>query len=110
MKNAPPPNTEAVRSTLVDVHSESETPLPAFTISDFTRVDYGSKVAQFKICFPHLEMEAGLYCPIGKPPFATPASIRDRYLGAYRRTARFSDELREAILGEALRLYDGGSA
>jgi hypothetical protein len=91
--------TDTVGSPIVD------SSLPAFAIECFQRVQYGSKVATFKVVLPHIELDAEMFMPEGKAPFVSSGSVRSKYDGAYKRTARFSPEFGAALCAEALRLY-----
>jgi hypothetical protein len=71
----------------------------------FERVEYGAKRAQFVVMFPHVEINADLFLPENRAPFVMPGSVRAKFDGAYKRTARFSPELQLAILEDALSLY-----
>ncbi len=73
-----------------------------FTISDFQAVEYGSKRATFIVHFRGLHVETDLFIPDGRPPFAVPTSVREKFSAAWKRTVRFDNDLAEAILREAL--------
>jgi hypothetical protein len=92
-------STDSLDSVVVDSF------LPAFAIKSFQRVQYGSKVATFKVVLRYVELDAELFMPEGKAPFVSPGSVRSKYDGAYKRTARFSPEFGAALRVEALRLY-----
>ena len=85
-----------------------QAPVPSFLIENFQRVAYGSKTATFKVRLSHVDFDADLFMPEAKAPFVTPASIRAKYDGAFKRTTRISSDLGTALLKVALRLYEEG--
>lgn len=103
------PRIEPMRGAVLSTATSPEavSPLPAFSIEGFERLDYGSKVAQFKASFAHLTIDVDLFAPIGKEAFVAPGSVRSKYDGAYKRLVRMSPELATALLDEAQRLYNG---
>jgi len=106
LKNASHWGGNTRRGTTAFASAPTDSPLPAFTIEAFERVEYGSKRAVFKVTLPHVVLDAEFFMPDGKPAFVQPGSVRAKYDGQYHRTARFSDELGAALLEEALRLFD----
>jgi hypothetical protein len=84
----------------------SDAPLPSFTISRFTRVNYGAIVATFSVSIEHVDLAFALTIPEGKPAFASPAKIKCCFAKSYRASAFISDDFAAAILSRALARYE----
>lgn len=114
MKSAPPVKgaaretneTNGETTNKTRLRPASDAPLPAFTISRFTRVNYGAMVATFTVSIAHVDISFALTMPEGKPAFASPAKIKCAYLKTYRAIAFVSDEFAASILSRALTRYD----
>lgn len=86
-----------------DLHTGYAAPALPFRILDFRRCAFGSKVAEFRIEIEGLGLiNAELFIPQGRRPFACGASIRSKYNGAYQRTIRFEDEFADDVCSAAM--------
>jgi len=100
MKNAP--QTGAGRGAETDVRGADSPASPPFRLLRCEPCEFGSKRAQATIAIDGLgEMDVDFFAPVGKATFATAASVRSRYTGAYERVVRldkaFAAEVRAAI-------------
>lgn len=101
MKNARPGRGAArdADSSVPPAH-ENSSGVP-FRVREIRRVDYGSKKAEFVLELDALELEAALFVLDNGDKFVAPASVRDRYSGQWKRTAKF-DEVFAADVLEAV--------
>lgn len=99
MKNAQSmsPTARDADETLVRPTSESACGIP-FQVQDVRTVSYGSKCAEFRLLLDGVEIECDLFAPPHSPQFIVPSSVRDKYTGGWRRTARLDDLLAAEVL------------
>lgn len=106
MKNAPPGRgaaRDADASLLLATENSSGI---AFRVRDIECVDYGSKRATFIVELDALTIESDLFVLKDGTQFVTPASVRDRYSGVWRRVAKFDDAFAADVLDVVLALLD----
>jgi hypothetical protein len=67
-------------------------------VRDLRRVAFGSKRAEFIVELDAVTLEADLFILDNGDRFVAPASVRDRYSGQWRRTAKFDDAFAADVL------------
>ena len=75
-----------------------------FRITNFRRVTYSAKMAEFMVVTTVGTIEVDLFCPEGRQPFTVPRSVLDKYTGKRRRTVQFATTFADALLAAALPL------
>jgi len=86
---------------LVAGDSIHETPHQSFdvTITNFARVAYGMKTAEFTLEVTGLgDLQLDAFSPLGKPTFVRPRAICDKYTKQWIRTFALDDDLLAEIL------------
>ena len=75
-----------------------------FTILNLQPVRYGAKVLEFEIATQIGVIQLDLFEPPGREPFIQTRSIRSKYDGEWKRTARLTPEFSSRVL-DALRAH-----
>jgi len=75
-------------------------------VRDFRRVEFGSKKGQFVVELDALTIEADFFVLDNGDRFVAPSSVRDRYSGQWRRTAKFDDAFAADVLEVILARLD----
>ena len=97
MKSTPTVPGEA--HFIADAHDVLTATSSPFRLTTFTRVEYGSKRAEFTIEIQGVGMlSLDFFEPSGRRSFVAPRSIRSKFSGVFERTFRLDDNLAAAIL------------
>jgi hypothetical protein len=73
-------------------------PLP-YRIATLKLVSFGSKAVEARVEIDGFgSIEVDVFRPEGRPAFAVPASVRDKFSGAWRRTFRLADDFAAELL------------